>query len=317
MPPASPSTIAEWKQLYGATLPTAARERSYPGADSPATRWPVQLDHCFARIILDHVVGKSYEGLKADGKPWTQVIKSPAIKSMTEEQARECIRVGQAVLDGDMDLNQMDAKSLEVRGKAPKKSKAAGQETTGKRKLETQSSPLQSKRVKQENVVDLTKEVDDDKPVQPIRESPPNDPTGPAKSNPTGNPVLQLIDDDDSLTPFRKSVLRLICLIPRGRYTTYAAIASHLSSSARAVGNALRNNPYAGAPSLEDEQAHRSKYAPCHRILAADGSIGGFGGQWGKETENGKLKKQLLRAEGVRFDVKGKVIGGPYRFGNK
>jgi len=102
-----------------------------------------------------------------------------------------------------------------------------------------------------------------------------------------------------SKTPFQKRVLTLLCQVPRGQYTTYGAMAKHLSSSARAVGNALRNNPF--APDV-----------PCHRVLATGGGLGGFGGCWGRKGEagvNDQKKLKLLRAEGVRFDGKGKVAG--------
>ena len=48
---------------------------------------------------------------------------------------------------------------------------------------------------------------------------------------------------------------------------------------------------------------------PCHRVLASDGSIGGFGGDWGMEGKNAKKKFDLLRSEGVVFDSRGKVKG--------
>lgn len=100
-------------------------------------------------------------------------------------------------------------------------------------------------------------------------------------------------------TPFQKKVLTLLCQVPRGEHTTYAALAKHLSSSPRAVGNALRNNPF--APQV-----------PCHRVLASDGRIGGFKGSWGrkgKEGANDGQKRSLLKGEGVRFDSGGRVVG--------
>ena len=103
-------------------------------------------------------------------------------------------------------------------------------------------------------------------------------------------------------TPFQKKVLLVLCQVPPGQYTTYGAISKHLSSSPRAVGNALRNNPF--APQV-----------PCHRVLASGGSIGGFGGSWGrngKEGLNDEKKRKLLRDEGVKFDGKGKVVGRPW-----
>ena len=62
----------------------------------------------------------------------------------------------------------------------------------------------------------------------------------------------------------------------------------------------MRNNPF--APEV-----------PCHRVLAADGSIGGFHGDWGKDGKYAAKKTELLRSEGVRFDTKGKVVGEPFR----
>ena len=66
--------------------------------------------------------------------------------------------------------------------------------------------------------------------------------------------------------------------------STYGQLAKALNSSPRAVGQALRCNPY--APEV-----------PCHRVIAADGSLGGFMGQTkGKEMQR---KIRLLESEGV------------------
>lgn len=62
----------------------------------------------------------------------------------------------------------------------------------------------------------------------------------------------------------------------------------------------MRNNPF--APTV-----------PCHRVLASDGKLGGFGGQWGDEGKFAGEKKRLLREEGVKFDGKGKVVGEVFR----
>ncbi|TVY91191.1 Methylated-DNA--protein-cysteine methyltransferase [Lachnellula willkommii] len=100
-------------------------------------------------------------------------------------------------------------------------------------------------------------------------------------------------------TPFQKRVLTALCQVPRGQYTTYGIMSKYLSSSPRAVGNALKNNPF--APQV-----------PCHRVLASDGGLGGFMGSWGRGGEKGKnddKKLQLLREEGVRFGGNGKVVG--------
>lgn len=74
------------------------------------------------------------------------------------------------------------------------------------------------------------------------------------------------------------SVLRKV---PAGQVTTYSEIAKAIGSKAyRAVGTAMKNNPY--APEV-----------PCHRVVKADGQLGGFaGGQ--------KKKIRLLNEEGIQ-----------------
>jgi O-6-methylguanine DNA methyltransferase len=79
---------------------------------------------------------------------------------------------------------------------------------------------------------------------------------------------------------FRARVLAAVRRIPRGRVATYGDIADLAGApgAARAVGNVMRG---CGDPSV-----------PCHRVIAAAGGIGGFGGYL-------ERKRQLLRAEGL------------------
>lgn len=109
-------------------------------------------------------------------------------------------------------------------------------------------------------------------------------------------------------TPFEKRVWTLLCQVPRGQFTTYGLLAAALgqfsssASSPRAVGNALRRNPF--APGV-----------PCHRVVATGGALGGFKGRWPRDGEGITLdeKRALLRAEGVRFDAAGRrVLGSPF-----
>lgn len=75
--------------------------------------------------------------------------------------------------------------------------------------------------------------------------------------------------------------------VPKGKVTTYKALAELLKISPRAVAAALRANPKPGT-------------VPCHRVVHSDGRIGGyaFGGP--------RRKSALLRQEGV--EVKGGKI---------
>ncbi|KAH6604930.1 hypothetical protein Trco_006637 [Trichoderma cornu-damae] len=99
-------------------------------------------------------------------------------------------------------------------------------------------------------------------------------------------------------TEFEKRVWAALCQIPRGRVTTYGLLSAHLGTSPRAVGNALRRNPF--APDV-----------PCHRVVATGGSLGGFKGSWPKDGEGITIteKKRLLRGEGVKLDDRGRVLG--------
>lgn len=102
-------------------------------------------------------------------------------------------------------------------------------------------------------------------------------------------------------TPFQKRVLSLLCQVPRGQVTTYGIMSKHLQSSPRAIGNAMRRNPF--APQV-----------PCHRVVATGGALGGFKGQWPKDGEGITMdeKRTLLRGEGVKFDGTGRVVGTPF-----
>lgn len=71
--------------------------------------------------------------------------------------------------------------------------------------------------------------------------------------------------------------------IPPGSTMTYGDVAAAIGNPglARAVGRAMGGNPF---PII----------VPCHRVLGADGSIGGFSAHGGPTT-----KRRMLLAEGV------------------
>jgi len=99
-------------------------------------------------------------------------------------------------------------------------------------------------------------------------------------------------------TAFETRVYAACSAVPTGRVTTYGAIAAVLGiSSARAVGQALRRNPY--APDV-----------PCHRVIAAGSRLGGFSGRAGDTPETRK-KVALLAGEGVRFTGVGGLCADP------
>jgi methylated-DNA-[protein]-cysteine S-methyltransferase len=94
-------------------------------------------------------------------------------------------------------------------------------------------------------------------------------------------------------TDFQQRVYRVVRAIPRSKAATYGWVAARVGcGSARAVGGALRANPF--APEV-----------PCHRVVAGDGSLGGFHGR--TDTSSMAGKRRLLAAEGVVFDKRGRV----------
>lgn len=84
-------------------------------------------------------------------------------------------------------------------------------------------------------------------------------------------------------TPFQLRVWAALRQIPYGETRSYAEIAAMAGNpkACRAVGMANHRNPV-------------SILVPCHRVINADGSLGGYGGGTDK-------KRFLLRLEGGSF----------------
>jgi methylated-DNA-[protein]-cysteine S-methyltransferase len=87
--------------------------------------------------------------------------------------------------------------------------------------------------------------------------------------------------DLDGQPSFRVKVWKVLQGIPYGRVRSYGWVARKVGKprAARAIGGACGANP---VPLL----------VPCHRVIAGDGSLGGFSGGVG-------VKKRLLKLEGV------------------
>lgn len=72
-------------------------------------------------------------------------------------------------------------------------------------------------------------------------------------------------------------IYRAVSEIPYGEMRTYREIALAADTHPRVVGNAMAKNPTA-------------LIVPCHRVVAADGTLGGF-------TPDLQIKKDLLKME--------------------
>ena len=86
------------------------------------------------------------------------------------------------------------------------------------------------------------------------------------------------------MTEFTNRVLTVVRRIPVGKVATYGDVAEAAGrpGAARAVGNIMRDC--------------RQRDVPCHRVIAAAGKLGGYGG-------NLELKRGILLAEGLAVGV--------------
>lgn len=96
--------------------------------------------------------------------------------------------------------------------------------------------------------------------------------------------------DMDDLGDFARAVLTEVSKVPYGKTTTYSSVGKAIGypHAPRAVGQALKRNPI---PII----------VPCHRVVSADGSLGGFA--MGLE-----MKARLLSIEGVSVTRLGNSI---------
>ena len=103
--------------------------------------------------------------------------------------------------------------------------------------------------------------------------------SGAALSHAVSRALLDALPLDLRGTAFQQRVWRELQRIPRGETITYAELAARIGSpkATRAVGTACGANPVAVV-------------VPCHRVVRADGSLGGYA--WGLER-----KERLLRGE--------------------
>ncbi|MEO5818843.1 MAG: methylated-DNA--[protein]-cysteine S-methyltransferase [Gemmatimonadaceae bacterium] len=98
------------------------------------------------------------------------------------------------------------------------------------------------------------------------------------------NDLTDITLDMRGVPDFQRRVYELARAIPVGDTSTYGVIATKLGdpTAARAVGQALGRNPF---PIV----------IPCHRVLAANGKLGGFSGGGGHTT-----KLRMLAIEGAQ-----------------
>ena len=120
-------TRDRWRTLVDERLPARARRRK---------DWPVYLNHCFARILLDN----------ACGVMWRKAIEAPAWRNTPLPVLQSAIDLGEDVLAGRADLWALNDASLRMRGKKPRGKKPAARQPFRRRNRKWHGYASQAKR---------------------------------------------------------------------------------------------------------------------------------------------------------------------------
>jgi methylated-DNA-[protein]-cysteine S-methyltransferase len=108
--------------------------------------------------------------------------------------------------------------------------------------------------------------------------------------------------DMSGVPPFHRRVYETVRTIPPGASLSYGEVAAKAEApgAARAVGQAMRRNPF-------------SILVPCHRVFAAGGKIGGYSAHGGLATKLRLLSMEAAAAEGaaVLFEGDGVLAFDP------
>lgn len=92
----------QYLEMVNQKLPDQAKHRNFP----------VFLNHCFGRIILDNLFGRC----------WYEVLdkkRGPAYRQLSEEQLEMALAIARAIIENpDAYIRELDRQSLRWRGKS-------------------------------------------------------------------------------------------------------------------------------------------------------------------------------------------------------
>lgn len=95
--------------------------------------------------------------------------------------------------------------------------------------------------------------------------------------------IRKRLEECTEITAFQRRVYMEVLNVPPGTTITYGELAQRIGCrSTQAVGQALKRNPF--APDV-----------PCHRVVGANGSLGGYFGE--REGEMIERKRKLIEEE--------------------
>ena len=141
--------------------------------------------------------------------------------------------------------------------------------------------PEPSARATRERMVESRPDVDEARPPAPVQRA--IDRIRAVLEGSSRDDLADIALDTAELSDFLQRAYAVARTIAPGQTLTYGQVAARIGSPglARAVGRAMGANPF---PII----------VPCHRVLGADGTIGGFSAPGGATT-----KRRMLLAEGV------------------
>jgi len=108
------------------------------------------------------------------------------------------------------------------------------------------------------------------------------------------NDLSEIPLDMTPVPPFHRRVYEVVRAIPPGMTLSYGEVATRLGAdgAARAVGQAMRRNPFA-------------ILVPCHRVLAAGGKVGGYSANGGIATKLRLLALETAPLNGAAAQFEG------------
>jgi len=95
----------------------------------------------------------------------------------------------------------------------------------------------------------------------------------------------------------REIVYSMLRKVPRGKITTYGALAKATGTHARAIAMFMKYNP-------------DPIRTPCYKVVRSDGSLGGYSGRGGVKTKAQLLMKDGITLRNGKIDLKKRL----YRF---
>ena len=99
---------AEYKDLINHQLPKRARAHNQSHQDR-SKRYPVHLNHCFGRIILDTLFNDCwYRHLNKN---------TPAFRQLNQAQLQQAIQIAKRLLESPEQTRELNTQSLQHRGK--------------------------------------------------------------------------------------------------------------------------------------------------------------------------------------------------------